>query len=256
MPDIVDFFILLFIATIANGLSALAGGGAGLLQLPILLFMGLPFSTALATHKIATVALGIGSTARYWKESIIELRFAIFVIAFGLPGVIIGALVILAINEKVATFSLGLLTISLGIYSFFKSDLGQHYQAQNRHKLGFIVGGIVIFCIGLLNGSLTSGTGLFLTVWLIYWFGLDYKRAVATTMILVGFFWNATGAITLSLLSDVKWSWLLPLVLGSLIGGYLGAHLAIAKGNKVIKRVFEIITIAVGISLIYKSIAY
>jgi len=253
MFSLSEFIALFIIAIVANGLSAIAGGGAGLLQLPILLFLGLPFSTALATHKIATVALGIGSTARYWKEKIVDLYFSLFVIGFGLPGVIIGALVILNIDERVATLALGILTISLGVYSFFKKELGQDYQAKNRNRVGLLIGGLVIFCIGLINGSLTSGTGLFLTLWLIHWFGLDYKRAVATTMILVGFFWNATGAITLSFLSEVKWSWLVPLILGSLIGGYLGAHFAIGKGNQLIKRVFEILTISVGLSLLIKT---
>ena len=36
------------------------------------------------------------------------------------------------------------------------------------------------------------------------------------------------------------------LLLGSLLGGYLGAHLAIVKGSRVIKRVFEVVTIVVG----------
>ena len=62
---------LLFIISItANGLSAMAGGGAGLLQFPALLFLGLSFSVALATHKVASVALGVGATFRhlpYWN---------------------------------------------------------------------------------------------------------------------------------------------------------------------------------------------
>ena len=44
---------LLGIAIGANALSALAGGGAGLVQLPALILLGLPFSMALATHKVA-----------------------------------------------------------------------------------------------------------------------------------------------------------------------------------------------------------
>ena len=34
------------------------------------------------------------------------------------------------------------------------------------------------------------------------------------------------------------------------IGGYLGAHLAIRKGNRWIKRVFETVTLLVGIKLV------
>ncbi|MFQ5471194.1 MAG: TSUP family transporter, partial [Gammaproteobacteria bacterium] len=106
------------------------------------------------------------------------------------------------------------------------------------------------FLIGVLNGSLTSGTGLFVTLWLVSWFGLDYKRAVAYTLVLVGMFWNGSGAIVLGLLGDIEWTWLPALLLGSLLGGYLGAHLAIIKGNRLIKRGFEIITLIVGLKLI------
>jgi uncharacterized membrane protein YfcA len=253
MFEVGEMLLLFFVAVLANGLSALAGGGAGLLQLPLLIFLGLPFSTALATHKIASVALGIGSTARYYKEKLVEFGFALFILCFGLPGVIFGAIAIVKTPEKTATLLLGMLTIGLGIYSFFKKQLGQSYQPKNFTLWGYSIGGFVVFFIGFVNGSLTSGTGLFLTLWLVYWFGLDYKRAVANTLILVGLFWNATGAITLATLSSVKWTWLIPLILGSLVGGYLGASLAIKSGNQWIKRIFECMTISVGISLIIKT---
>ncbi|WP_020681092.1 hypothetical protein [Marinobacterium rhizophilum] len=51
-PDLLlEQFGLFVLSLLANGLSALAGGGAGLLQLPVLLFLGLSFSVALATHE-------------------------------------------------------------------------------------------------------------------------------------------------------------------------------------------------------------
>ena len=40
---------------------------------------------------------------------------------------------------------------------------------------------------------------------------------------------------------------------GSLLGGYLGAHLSLAKGNKLVKRCFEMVTILVGLSLLIDS---
>src|SRR5690606_26478482 len=70
--------LLLFIASLtANTLSALAGGGAGLLQLPLLLFLGLGFASALVTHKIASVALGVGATLRHIRESSLNRLFAL-----------------------------------------------------------------------------------------------------------------------------------------------------------------------------------
>jgi len=41
------------------------------------------------------------------------------------------------------------------------------------------------------------------------------------------------------------------LLLGSFIGGYLGSHLAMMKGNMLIKRSYEIITIMIGLKLLW-----
>jgi len=243
--------LIFIISLVANLFSALSGGGAGLIQLPALIFLGLPFGLALATHKVATIALGIGATARHLKNNKIERDFALIMILAGIPGVILGASFILQIPDDIAKFALGILTMGLGIYSFLSPELGQHYQIKNRTTKGYLTGAGVLFIIGILNGSLTSGTGLFVTLWLIRWFGFDYKLAVAYTLIFVGLFWNASGAVTLGLLGDIHWLWIPALLLGSFIGGYIGAHLSIVKGNKVIKRSFEVVTLLIGLKLVF-----
>ena len=249
-----DQILLFVVSLVANLFSALAGGGAGLLQLPALLFLGLPFGVALATHKVASVFLGLGATARHMRSSSLDWKFALFILAMGLPGVVLGASIILQVDDRISQGLLGVLTLGLGLYSWFKPELGQVTAATHRDLRGYVIGGLILFLIGGLNGSLTSGTGLFVTLWLVRWFGLDYKAAVAYTMVLVGIFWNGSGAITLGVLGEIEWSWLPALILGSLIGGYLGAHFAIVKGNKLVKRSFEVVTILVGVSLIMRAL--
>jgi len=248
---VAEQLLIFIISLVANMFSALSGGGAGLIQLPALIFLGLPFGLALATHKVATIALGFGATARHLKENRIERDFALVMLISGVPGVILGASFILQVPDELAKMALGLLTMGLGIYSFFSPNLGQTYQIKNRHRKGYIIGGLALFIIGILNGSLTSGTGLFVTLWLIRWFGFDYKLAVAYTLIFVGLFWNTSGAVTLGLLGDIHWLWVPALLLGSFIGGYLGAHLSIVKGNKLIKRSFEVVTLLIGLKLVF-----
>lgn len=243
--------ILLFsLSLVANTFSAFAGGGAGLIQLPLLIFLGLPFAVALATHKVASVALGLGATLRHLRGDALERRFALFILLTGVPGVLLGANIILNIPDRLAQIALGVLTMGLGLYSLFKKQLGQTHQPQHRDRSGYAIGGAGLFLIGLLNGSLTSGTGLFVTLWLVRWFGLDYRRAVAYTLILVGLFWNGTGAVVLGILGTIHWQWLPALLAASLLGGYLGAHLAMKKGNAWIKRVFEVVTLLVGLKLV------
>ena len=224
-PDLLLQLALFAGALLANLLSALAGGGAGLVQLPLLILLGLPFPLALATHKLASVALGVGATLRHARERSLNLRFA-------------------------------LLTIGLGIYSLCRPNLGTQAQARAHGPAGLLLGGLVLFAIGVLNGSLTSGTGLFVTLWLVRWFGLDYGRAVAYTLILVGLFWNGTGALTLGLQGQIAWRWVPALLLGSVVGGYLGAHLAIARGSRLVKRCFEVLSLLMGTSLLFKAMAW
>jgi uncharacterized membrane protein YfcA len=206
---------------------------------------------ALATHKIASVALGVGATVRHLREGGLERQFVIFMLLTGVPGVVIGASLILQVPDRLAQIALGLLTLGLGVYSILSPSLGQTYEPIHRTRQGLAIGGVGLFLIGVINGSLTSGTGLFVTLWLVRWFGLDYRRAVAHTLVMVGVFWNGSGALTLGLLGDVQWAWLPVLLVGSLLGGYMGAHLSIAKGNRWIKRGFEVVTLLVGSKLVW-----
>ena len=234
--------------------SAIAGGGAGLLQLPALILLGVPYPQALASHKLATVALGLGGSLRNYKSLKNDFYIAWQILIFGLPGVIYGASIVEFISEKYLYLFLGTFSIILAFYSFFKSDLGLSSESTKFnlvHKIRFL---ILIFLIGILNGSISSGTGLLVTILLIKTFGMDFTRAISLTFFTVGIFWNFAGAIFLSRIGAVPTNILLLLVSGSFIGGYLGAHLSRLKGNILIKKTFTVVCLFVGVSLLLKSI--
>lgn len=251
-----DLLILFLVSLVANLLSALAGGGAGLLQLPALLFLGLPFGIALPTHKIASVALGVGAGFRHLRNRTIRPGLSAWILLTGLPGVWLGANLILSIPEVLAELGLGILTLGVGCYSALRPDLGKHQTRKSQNGLHWAIGGVGLFLIGVLNGSLTSGTGLFVTIWLVRWFGLDFTKAVSYTLILVGLFWNGAGAYFLGVQTTIAWEWLPPLLAGSVIGGYAGAHWALAKGNGLVKRAFECLTMLVGLHLIVRALMH
>ena len=251
MVEYTEHLVLFLIAVVANWFSALAGGGAGLIQLPILIFMGLPFSLALATHKIATVALGLGATMRHLREGHLDKLILLVIFLAGAPGVVLGALFILDVNGRHAEIALGILTLMLSLYSWFRPELGLSTSEKHRDVTGLAIGAVGLFIIGFANGALSAGSGLFVTLWLVYWFGLEYKLAVAQTLVAVGLGWNGTGAVTMGAVAEVKWDWIPALIAGSLVGGYLGAHTSIQSGNLLIKRLYEVITLLVGIKLLW-----
>ncbi len=245
---------ILLISFCSNTFSAISGGGAGLLQLPALILSGIPYYQALASHKLATVALGIGGSLRNYKTLKDNIHVSSQILIFGLPGVIFGASMVEFISEKYLYLFLGIFSIFLALYSFIKADLGLSSKNNKLSLINRIRFSVFIFLIGILNGSISSGTGLLVTILLIKTFGMNFLNAISLTFFTVGIFWNFTGAIFLSQIGSVPSNILFLLILGSFTGGYFGAHLSRLKGNKLIKKTFILVSLFVGISLCIKSI--
>ena len=246
--------LIFFISFFSNTFSAISGGGAGLLQLPALILSGVPYYQALASHKLATVALGIGGSLRNFRSLRNDFYVAWQILLFGLPGVIFGASIIEYISEQYLYFFLGIFSILLAFYSLFNSNLGLASENNNLNEIDKIRFIFLIFIIGILNGSISSGTGLLVTILLIKTFGMDFLRAISITFFTVGIFWNFVGAIFLSKIGAVPSDILTLLLIGSFTGGYLGAHLSKLKGNTLVKKTFIFVCLFVGISLFVKSI--
>ena len=119
---------IFFVSFFSNMFSAISGGGAGLIQLPALILSGVPYYQALASHKLATVALGIGGSLRNCKSLRNDIYIAIQILIFGLPGVIFGASIVEFISEEYLYLVLGIVSVLLACYAFFKSDLGLSSQ--------------------------------------------------------------------------------------------------------------------------------
>ncbi len=251
--DIISQIILGMVSIFSNFISALSGGGAGLIQLPALLFFGLPFSKALATHKVASVALGLGASIPHLRRDRLQSKYAFLIIIAGIPGVLLGSYTSSILPSKFSTSLLGFLTLFLSFYSINNKKLGRHNQSVPINKLTILFGSLGLFIIGFLNGYLSSGTGLFVTIWMTAVYNLSFSLAIAYTLIYVGIFWNGIGAISLGLTGNIVWNYIPILIFGSLIGGYFGAYFSLIKGSRFIKVVFELVSFSVGISLLIKA---
>ena len=252
----IDIFTQIFLGIISifsNFISALSGGGAGLIQLPALLFLGLPFPKALATHKVASVALGLGASIPHFRRNSLQINYALLILLPGIPGVLLGAYSSSVLPNDFSTIILGFLTLFLSFYSIKNKKLGKSNQIISLDYLRILFGSAGLFIIGFLNGYLSSGTGLFVTMWMITIFNLSFSLAIAYTLIYVGIFWNGIGAFSLGLTGNIIWNYVPILIFGSLVGGFFGAQFSIIKGSKFIKIVFEFVSFSVGISLLVKA---
>ena len=178
------------------------------------------------------MALGVGATLRHLREKSLEGVSRCLSWPRDRRAWVVGAAFILQVPDRLAQISLGVLTIGLGVYSYFNKVFDLKHEPKNRHAHGYVLGGLVLFFVGVLNGSLASGTGFFCTLWLVRWFGLDYRRAVVTR----SYSWvcserrrrhharHARRDQMVVVGRHCSWA--------SLVGGYLGAHWSIVKGKR------------------------
>ena len=133
--NLYKIFSIFLISFFSNTFSAISGGGAGLIQLPALILSGIPYYQALASHKLATVALGIGGSLRNYKSLTNDIFIAWHILIFGLPGVIFGASIVEFVSEEFLYLFLGVFSILLAFYTFLKSDFG--LLSKKKRKIYF-----------------------------------------------------------------------------------------------------------------------
>jgi hypothetical protein len=103
--------------------------------------------------------------------------------------------------------------------------------------------------LGFYDGFFGPGTGSFLMFIFIKLFGFDYLKASANARFL-NFISNITSLITFILYGKVLFLIGIPVGLCMIVGSWLGSHMAIKKGNKIVKPIFVIVTLAVAVKLI------
>lgn len=204
LQEIFNQTILFVLTFTANLFASVSGGGAGLIQFPVLILLGLPFAEALGTHKIAVVFLGLGAVAKKKALKSLELdRAAGSIMLFiGTPAVVLGTFIIISVPSGIAQIGLGIITVTSGTYTLFKKEFGTR-EIENRSFLRLLTGAVLIALEGMFSGALSSGAGLFATLTLVGVFGLELKKAIMHTMLFVALIWNAAGAITVGALSVI-----------------------------------------------------
>lgn len=243
--------ILFIVALFSSSLAAFAGGGSALFTLPTMILMGMPFAVALGTHTLGMFALALGSGIKFTRLNYYDMRYLFYYSMVGIPGSMLGANLIIHLPDRLAQSIIGVVLVAFAVYSFQHKELGQIHKPKNRHKKGMVIGLIIVFFIATYKGAFQAGSSLFFTMLNVRWFGMDYKRAVAYTSLVVALPWNAAAAATFVAHGKVEWALVPLLFVGFFAGSYFGAHYAILKGNKLIKHVIELVSLVMGLKLIF-----
>jgi uncharacterized membrane protein YfcA len=234
---------LTLVALAAGTIDAIAGGG-GLLTVPALLAAGLPSHLALGTNKGQAVFGSFTSMVKFARAGLIDPARARVGFPLGLLGSLLGAALVLAVPP--ATLKPVVLVLLAGAALFIglrqgKPEARAAAGLPRRHR-GSLTAGLMALTIGAYDGFFGPGTGTFLIVASVALLGDGLTEASAGAKV-VNFASNLAAVALFATRGLVLWQVALPMAAGQLAGGWIGAHLAVRRGDGLVRRV------AVGVSL-------
>lgn len=236
---------LMALAGLAAGWIDAVVGGGGLIQLPALVlgFPGASPAQLLATNKIASIAGTTTSSITYVRRIKPDLRTALPMAGIAFLGAVGGALIGIHIPKAAFNPIILVMLVVVGAYTLFKPSLGQvtalRFTGARHTGSAMVVG----FLIGVYDGALGPGTGSFLVFALVGLLGYAFLEASAKAKI-TNFATNL-GALAVFVPGGyVMWQPGLVMAVANIVGGYVGARTAIARGSGFVRAVFIAIVLA------------
>ncbi|WP_283592834.1 sulfite exporter TauE/SafE family protein [Paraclostridium bifermentans] len=236
---------------LAAFVDSIAGGG-GLISMPVLLIAGLPAHLALGTNKFAGAFGCFSSAYKYSKSGKTNIELLKKLIPFTILGCLLGVKCVLSISENILNILVFLMILIVALYTYLKKDLGKEDKFENLSKENIKKGIIMAFALGFYDGFFGPGTGTFLTFAFIKIYGFDFLHASANTKIL-NFTSNFTALILFMFSGQILYKVAIFYAISMVLGGYIGAKVAINKGSQLIKPIFLFMAVAVAIKLLYQA---
>jgi uncharacterized protein len=240
-PSLWTLALLALAGLLAGWVDAVVGGG-GLVQLPALL-VGLPGASPvqiLATNKLGSVCGTTVSSLTYYRRVGPDPRTFIPLMALAFAGSLGGALVASRIPKAAFDPIVLVVLVLVGAYVLLKPSAGEITAlrfAGHRHTIAAMAAGAVI---GFYDGALGPGTGSFLVFTLVGLLGYNFLEASAKARMAN---WATNVAALCVFIPQGAVLWKIGLAMGAanLLGGYLGARTAVAKGGGFVRIVFVVV---------------
>ena len=238
---------LVFLAGLVDAI----GGGGGLISLPAFLFAGLPPHMAVATNKLSSSCGTSVVTARMVKNHLIDFKLALPSILCAIIGSAIGSKLSLLIPEEVF---LKAMIVILPICAFlvlnrkiFNDEGSKEIEANLKT---YLLAGTSALIIGAYDGMYGPGTGTFLIIAFTIFAKINMQAANGQAKII-----NLTTNITSLIVFLINGQVLIPLGLAAaacnMMGGYIGAGLAIKNGSKIIRPCIILVLTILLIKIIF-----
>ncbi|MDF1743353.1 MAG: sulfite exporter TauE/SafE family protein [Gimesia sp.] len=256
--------LLAGVGCIAGILNVLAGGGS-LLVMPIMVFLGLDGAVANGTARVAIFGQNVTAIVGFRNKGFSDFRLSLSLALCALPGTLLGAFLgsklnNIWFNRVLAVVMLSvLITMILGRRKKKKPEVEQKkpITEQNDSDLEAsgvriphtVTGHLLMVLAGFYGGFIQAGVGFILIAIMHGVMKIDLVRTNMHKVFIVAIYTIAAIGI-FAWQGRIYWTTGLILMVGMSIGGWIGSHLAVKKGEPFIRAVLYIAIVCLSIKLL------
>ncbi len=235
MTDLKTFLIVCPFVLLAGFVDAIGGGG-GLISLPAYLIAGLPAHQAIATNKLSSTCGTFLATVRFIRQGLVNWTLAIPSVLAGLCGAGLGANLSLLVDTDVLTRVLYVVLPVTAVLVLKKDVLHDTARAAGTGRSVMLKAAAVSLAVGIYDGFYGPGTGTFLIIAFSIFAGMDVRSANGQCKV-VNLTTNATSLVVFLRSGKVVLLLGLAAAACNMIGGWLGAGLAIKSGSRIVRPI-------------------
>ena len=226
---------LFLVAVLAGFLDTLVGGG-GLLAVPALLLSGIPPIYVLGTNKFqGSMGTGIATYLLFRKkklnwQTVKKLMIASFV------GSVIGGIIVQFIDTEVLSFVIPVVLVCIAIYFIVSPKpkaMSSSPKSDSRFESYAVPG------VGFYDGMFGPGAGSFFVMTGVMLKKLEIIEATILAKPL-NFASNIAGFIVFFIFGHIAFVVGLVMMLGQLVGSFLGTHYLLKANPKLIRALIVI----------------
>lgn len=243
-----QILILLFaVACLAGYIDTIAGGG-GLIVIPTLLAVGIPPAMALATNKLQSTGGSLTASLYFIRRGLISPRAIAPAAAMAFVGSVIGGWAVLQTDPSMLKRLIPILLIAVALIFLLSPSLGETTRPQRLSMAAFA--GTAALAMGFYDGFFGPGTGMLLALACVNLLGLNLVSATAHAKVL-NFSSNVAALLYFAVQGEIYWAAGLLMLVGQVIGGYLGARTTLRGGQKLIRRLIIAMCLAMSGKLLF-----
>ena len=246
--DPIVLAILLVVVFFSNVYGSSVGGG-GLLVIPVMFLAGIPTGITVGTNRFYRIFASGAGALKFVKEVKVDLKNVVLYATLSVIGSVVGALIVISLDQAILKLIISIALLFLAVFFLLKKDLGLKEHKQEAVKQNLVASSTVMFLIGAYRSIIGSASGTFLRMYFLIKEKLTFLQA-ATYSGVIATISNIAASLVFINAGIIDY-WIAGyMIIAGVAGSYLGARLAIKKGNTFVRKLFLIVVVLSSLKLI------